>query len=128
MGKRKRQEEEEQAPAAERLPIEILSRVVDPSLPFLGNYENAILLNCCGGILLCQGWNRTMEAPEYFVCNPATNREDLVGAACTRACAVAWSSDKLQFLFVFRPCRPLSLPRIRVRSERLLHDSKGLLI
>ncbi|XBJ13029.1 hypothetical protein VPH35_017449 [Triticum aestivum] len=35
-----------------------------PSLPFLGDYEEVRLLNCCGGILLCQGWNRTMEVPE----------------------------------------------------------------
>uniref|UniRef100_A0A8R7TB04 F-box domain-containing protein n=1 Tax=Triticum urartu TaxID=4572 RepID=A0A8R7TB04_TRIUA len=48
--------------------------LVDPSLPFLGNYKNVILLNCCADILLCQGWNRTTQVPEYFVCNPATDK------------------------------------------------------
>uniref|UniRef100_A0ACD6A6P8 Uncharacterized protein n=1 Tax=Avena sativa TaxID=4498 RepID=A0ACD6A6P8_AVESA len=46
--------------------------MVDPSLPFLRDYGDVVLLNCCGGILLCSGWDRTMERGVYLVCNPAT--------------------------------------------------------
>uniref|UniRef100_A0ACD5X8X9 Uncharacterized protein n=1 Tax=Avena sativa TaxID=4498 RepID=A0ACD5X8X9_AVESA len=46
--------------------------MVDPSLPFLRGYGDVVLLNCCGGILLCSGWDRTMERRVCLVCNPAT--------------------------------------------------------
>ncbi|KAM3300638.1 hypothetical protein ACQJBY_041584 [Aegilops geniculata] len=88
--------------------------LVDPSLPFLGDYENAILLNCCGGILVCQGWNRTMEVPEYFVCNPATDKiwavlpaldvpESEVPYIYIVAQHVTWS---LEFCLCFNPAVP----------------------
>lgn len=46
--------------------------MVDPSLRFLRGYGHVLLLDCCGGILLCSGWDHTMERRVYLLCNPAT--------------------------------------------------------
>ncbi|KAF6986701.1 hypothetical protein CFC21_004424 [Triticum aestivum] len=46
--------------------------LVDPSLCFLCDHDYVCLLDCCAGILLCQGWNQATKRSEYVVCNPAT--------------------------------------------------------
>jgi hypothetical protein len=43
--------------------------MVDPSPRILRGFW---ILNCCGGILLCGGWDRFMERWVYKVCNTAT--------------------------------------------------------
>ncbi|CAL4931468.1 unnamed protein product [Urochloa decumbens] len=50
--------------------------LVDPSLPFLRGlgYADVIVLQCCGGLLLCDCSKSSPYDTDYIVCNPVTQK------------------------------------------------------